>query len=146
MKSLYALVGMKHRGTEEFVASLPQGEPLTLVRELARQARRRRRPMADGRDRRMKIPRSRAAAIADDFFNAAPTYRTRQRLIALISEIHGSDRFNRIGVAFADGSVSVVPTKKQARELRDVMKCEMPESRPRLVEVEICIREPRDRR
>jgi hypothetical protein len=33
MKSLVALVGMKHRGTEEFVASLPQGETLTLVRE-----------------------------------------------------------------------------------------------------------------
>lgn len=33
MKSLYALVGMKHRGTEEVVAALPQGEPLTLRRE-----------------------------------------------------------------------------------------------------------------
>ncbi len=33
MKSLVALVGMKHRGTEALVASLPQGEPLTLVRE-----------------------------------------------------------------------------------------------------------------
>lgn len=32
-KSLFALVGMKHRGTEALVASLPQGEPLTLVRE-----------------------------------------------------------------------------------------------------------------
>lgn len=32
-KSLYALVGMKHRGTEALVASLPQGEPLTLIRE-----------------------------------------------------------------------------------------------------------------
>jgi hypothetical protein len=32
-KSLVALVGMKHRGTEALVASLPQGEPLTLVRE-----------------------------------------------------------------------------------------------------------------
>lgn len=32
-KSLYALVGMKHRGTEALVASLPQGEPLTLLRE-----------------------------------------------------------------------------------------------------------------
>ena len=30
---LVALVGMKHRGTEALVASLPQGEPLTLVRE-----------------------------------------------------------------------------------------------------------------
>lgn len=33
MKSLVALVGMKHRGTEALVASLPRGEPLTLVRE-----------------------------------------------------------------------------------------------------------------
>lgn len=33
MKSLSALVGMKHRGTEALVASLPAGEPLTLVRE-----------------------------------------------------------------------------------------------------------------
>jgi hypothetical protein len=33
MKSLIALVGMKHRGTEALVASLPQGEPLTLIRE-----------------------------------------------------------------------------------------------------------------
>jgi hypothetical protein len=32
-KSLFALVGMKHRGTEALVASLPQGEPLTLIRE-----------------------------------------------------------------------------------------------------------------
>lgn len=32
-KSLVALVGMKHRGTEALVASLPQGEPLTLIRE-----------------------------------------------------------------------------------------------------------------
>lgn len=32
-KSLVALVGMKHRGTESLVASLPQGEPLTLIRE-----------------------------------------------------------------------------------------------------------------
>lgn len=32
-KGLYALVGMKHRGTEAFVASLPQGEPLVLIRE-----------------------------------------------------------------------------------------------------------------
>jgi hypothetical protein len=32
-KALYALVGMKHRGTEALVASLPQGEPLTLIRE-----------------------------------------------------------------------------------------------------------------
>lgn len=29
----YALVGMKHRGTEALVASLPPDEPLTLVRE-----------------------------------------------------------------------------------------------------------------
>jgi hypothetical protein len=29
----YALVGMKHRGTESFVAELPPDEPLTLVRE-----------------------------------------------------------------------------------------------------------------
>jgi hypothetical protein len=33
VKSLYALVGMKHRGTEALVASLPQGEPLELIRE-----------------------------------------------------------------------------------------------------------------
>ena len=33
MKTLVALVGMKHRGTEEIVKALPQGEPLTLVRE-----------------------------------------------------------------------------------------------------------------
>lgn len=33
MKALYGLVGMKHRGTEALVASLPNGEPLTLVRE-----------------------------------------------------------------------------------------------------------------
>ena len=33
MKSLVALVGMKHRGTEALVASLPQGELLTLIRE-----------------------------------------------------------------------------------------------------------------
>jgi len=33
MKALVALVGMKHRGTEKLIASLPQGEPLTLVRE-----------------------------------------------------------------------------------------------------------------
>lgn len=33
MKCLYSLVGMKHRGTEKLVASLPAGEPLTLNRE-----------------------------------------------------------------------------------------------------------------
>jgi hypothetical protein len=33
VKSLYGLVGMKHRGTEALVASLPNGEPLLLVRE-----------------------------------------------------------------------------------------------------------------
>lgn len=33
MKTLYALVGMKPRGTEEFVRSLPHGEPLVLLRE-----------------------------------------------------------------------------------------------------------------
>lgn len=33
MKALYALVGMKHRGTEALVASLKTGESLTLVRE-----------------------------------------------------------------------------------------------------------------
>jgi hypothetical protein len=33
LKSLFALVGMKHRGTEALVASLPQGEPLELIRE-----------------------------------------------------------------------------------------------------------------
>ncbi len=33
MKSLYTLVGMKHRGTEKLVAGLPNGEPLTLIRE-----------------------------------------------------------------------------------------------------------------
>lgn len=31
--SLVALVGMKHRGTEALVDALPQGEPLTLIRE-----------------------------------------------------------------------------------------------------------------
>lgn len=35
MKSLVALVGMKHRGTESFVRTLPQGEQLCLVREPA---------------------------------------------------------------------------------------------------------------
>ena len=34
-KALYALVGMKHRGTEALVASLLAGEPLTLFREPA---------------------------------------------------------------------------------------------------------------
>lgn len=33
MKSLYAIVGMKHRNSESFVASLPMGHPLLLVRE-----------------------------------------------------------------------------------------------------------------
>lgn len=33
MKALYAMVGMQHRNALEFVASLPNGEPLTLVRE-----------------------------------------------------------------------------------------------------------------
>lgn len=33
MKSLVTIVGMKHRGAEKLVASLPRGEPLTLVRE-----------------------------------------------------------------------------------------------------------------
>lgn len=33
MKTLVALVGMKHRGTEALVASLPAGEPLILIRE-----------------------------------------------------------------------------------------------------------------
>lgn len=33
MKASYTLVGMKHRGTEEFVSSLRAGEPLTLTRE-----------------------------------------------------------------------------------------------------------------
>ena len=33
MKALYAIVGMKHRGTEALVASLPAGTPLTLERE-----------------------------------------------------------------------------------------------------------------
>jgi HIRAN domain len=33
MKALVALVGMKHRGTEKLVESLPLGEPLTLIRE-----------------------------------------------------------------------------------------------------------------
>lgn len=34
-KGIYALVGMKFRppGTEQLVASLPNGEPLTLIRE-----------------------------------------------------------------------------------------------------------------
>ena len=36
MKSLVALVGMKHRGREvmDLVAGLPNGEPLTLVRKI----------------------------------------------------------------------------------------------------------------
>ncbi len=33
MKSILTIVGMKHRGTEKLVANLPQGEPLTLIRE-----------------------------------------------------------------------------------------------------------------
>lgn len=33
MKSLFTLVGMKYRNAEDFVKSLPAGEPLTLVRE-----------------------------------------------------------------------------------------------------------------
>ncbi len=33
MKYLLALVGMKHRGTEKLVASLPQGEALLLIRD-----------------------------------------------------------------------------------------------------------------
>lgn len=33
MKALYALVGMKHRGTEALVVTLPAGEPLALIRE-----------------------------------------------------------------------------------------------------------------
>lgn len=33
MKSLYSIVGMKHRGTVEFVAKLLAGEPLALLRE-----------------------------------------------------------------------------------------------------------------
>lgn len=33
MKRPYVLVGMKHRGTEALVATLPDGEPLTLMRE-----------------------------------------------------------------------------------------------------------------
>lgn len=33
MKSLFTIVGMKHRGTEALVAGLPKGETLTLVRE-----------------------------------------------------------------------------------------------------------------
>lgn len=34
MKGMFALVGMKHRGTEEFVAeTLEAGEPLTIKRE-----------------------------------------------------------------------------------------------------------------
>ena len=33
MTTLYALVGMKHRGTEALVGSLPEGTPLMLVRE-----------------------------------------------------------------------------------------------------------------
>lgn len=32
-KTLVALVGMKHRGTEALATSLPRGEPLMLVRE-----------------------------------------------------------------------------------------------------------------
>ena len=33
MKAFYGLVGMKHRNAEALVASLPNGEPLTLIRE-----------------------------------------------------------------------------------------------------------------
>lgn len=33
MKALFGLVGMKHRGSEKLVASLPNGEPLKLIRE-----------------------------------------------------------------------------------------------------------------
>lgn len=33
MKGLYALVGMQHRGTAALVASLPDGEPVRLIRE-----------------------------------------------------------------------------------------------------------------
>jgi len=33
MRTIVALVGMQHRGTSALVASLPQGEPLLLVRE-----------------------------------------------------------------------------------------------------------------
>lgn len=33
MKSIFAIVGMKHRGTEALVAGLPRGETLTLIRE-----------------------------------------------------------------------------------------------------------------
>jgi hypothetical protein len=33
MKALYALVGMKHRGTESVVAALKDGHPVTLIRE-----------------------------------------------------------------------------------------------------------------
>lgn len=33
MKGLYAIVGMNHRQSEQFVAALPAGEPLTLIRE-----------------------------------------------------------------------------------------------------------------
>lgn len=33
MKALYALVGMKHRGSEALVASLKRGHPLLLIRE-----------------------------------------------------------------------------------------------------------------
>ena len=33
MKSIYTIVGMKHRGTEKLVASMNVGEPLILIRE-----------------------------------------------------------------------------------------------------------------
>lgn len=33
MKGLYALVGMKHKGTESTVASMKDGEPVALIRE-----------------------------------------------------------------------------------------------------------------
>jgi hypothetical protein len=33
MKATYSIVGMKHRGTEKLLASLPRHEPLSLVRE-----------------------------------------------------------------------------------------------------------------
>jgi hypothetical protein len=32
-KSIYSIVGMKHRGTETFVRSLPSGEAIDLIRD-----------------------------------------------------------------------------------------------------------------
>jgi len=33
MKAIYTMVGMQHRGSVDFVASLPKGEPIILLRD-----------------------------------------------------------------------------------------------------------------